>query len=95
MKILIDNKLIEITPEILAELFTELDSDQQAVFFNHIDAVASKWQSPFCFQLQSITDSDCLTLQGRRVMQGIGDYSHFGLVSKIVLELEMRNERFE
>ena len=83
MKVLINDKLVDITPEILAELFAELDADEQAMFFNHVDMVASKWQAPFCFQLQSITDSELLTLQGRRVMQGIGEYSHWGLVPQV------------
>ena len=79
MKAIKDEKIIDITPELLAELFAELDSQEQARFFNHVDEVASPWLP---FQLQYITDDDGLTLAGRRVMQYIGDYSHWGLVPR-------------
>jgi len=69
-----------VTPEIIAELFAELGSDEQAMFFNHVDKVASVWNGAgLIMQLQAITDDDGLTLAGRRVMQYIGDYSHWGL----------------
>jgi hypothetical protein len=74
---------IGLTPELLAEGFCSLRSDEQAEFFNHIAALASEWEAPLGFQLQAITDEDGLTLAGRRVMQGIGEYSHWGLVPKI------------
>jgi hypothetical protein len=77
LKILEDDTLKEITPEVIAELFCSMCSDEQAAFFNHVDAVGSPWMP---FQLQAITDEDGLTLQGRRVMQQIGEYSHWGLV---------------
>lgn len=78
-QIIIDNEIKEITPEIVAELFAHMGSDEQAIFFNHVAEIASKWDSSFPFQLQGITDEDGLTLQGRRVMQEIGEYSHWGL----------------
>ena len=68
------------TPELIAEMFACLDSEEQAKFFNHVAEVASKWSGGgFCLQLQYITDEDGLTLAGRRVMQEIGDYSHWGI----------------
>ena len=73
-------ELKKATPELVAEMFAEMYSDEQAQFFNHVAKVASRWDSLFEFQLQAITDEDGLTLGGRRVMQGIGDYSHWGLV---------------
>lgn len=80
-KILVDNKLVEITPEIVAELFADMYADEQARFFNHVAEVASSWG--LTMQLQYITNDDGLNLAGRRVMQGIGDYSHWGLVPKV------------
>ncbi len=71
---------VELTPKDMASLFAEMDASEQAEFFNEVANCASTWSSPFCFQLQSITDDDGLTLAGRRVMQGIGEYSHWGLV---------------
>ena len=93
MKIIIGNKIKEITPEIVAELFASLGSDGQARFFNHVDVVASTWGGGgFAFQLQGITDDDGLTLAGRRVMQAIGDYSHWGLVQKCIDAAEDKTE---
>jgi len=83
VKIIINDKIEPVTPEHVAELFACLGDDGQASFFNHVAEVASKWDAPFCFQLQAITDHSGLTLAGRRVMQGIGEYSHWGLVPKI------------
>jgi hypothetical protein len=79
-RILVDGGVVrEVTPELIAELFCELGSDEQARFFNHIDKVASTWSAGFDYQLQWVTDDDGLTLAGRRVMQEIGNYSHWGL----------------
>jgi hypothetical protein len=64
-QIVIDNQFQDITPEILAELFWNLNSEEQARFYNHLDTVAD---FIFPFQLQSITDEEGLTLAGRRVM---------------------------
>ena len=74
-----EDRLQDITPEIIAELFCDLGSDEQARFFNHIAEVASTWSAGFPFQLQWVTDDDGLNLSGRRVMQQIGEYSHWGL----------------
>ena len=83
VRLLIGNVLVDVTPEIVAELFAEMSAGEQALFFNHIAAVASKWTGGgLSFQLQAITDDDGLTLAGRRVMQSIGEYSHWGLVPK-------------
>ncbi len=71
------------TPEALAEAFWSLSSKEQARFYNHLDTIA---ESYFPFQLQCITEEDGLSLAGRRVMQTIGDYSHWGLVPRIVLD---------
>lgn len=81
MKIIDDGMCKEITPEIVAELFAGMDSEGQARFFNHVHDIASTWSGGgLCFQLQYVTDDDGLTLGGRRVMQEIGEYSHWGLV---------------
>ena len=81
VKIIIDQKEVkEATPELIAELFSEMFSDEQARFFNHLGEITSKWKwGDMSMQLQYITDEDGLTLAGRRVMDGIGNYSHWGL----------------
>lgn len=68
---------IEISPETLATLFAEMDASEQARFFNKLHERAEDW---FPMQLQYITDDDGLTLEGRRVMQMIGEYSHWGVL---------------
>lgn len=86
MKVIIDNKLSDITPRIAAEVFCNMNSEEQASFFNHIAEIASKWSNDFNFQLQFITEENGLTLAGRRVMQSIGDYSHWGLSCNLTKE---------
>lgn len=66
------------TPEDLADAFWNLGSDEQARFYNRLAEVTR--DAPFPMQLQAITDDDGLTLAGRRVMEAIGEYSHWGLV---------------
>lgn len=79
-KIILEDKVQDITPEVIAELFCSLGSDGQAAFFNHVDKVASTWGGGgLPFQMQYVTEDDGLTLAGRRVMQMIGEYSHWGL----------------
>jgi hypothetical protein len=80
ISIIVGDQIENVTPERVAELFANMNSTQQAHFFNHVAAVTSKWDQDFCFQLQFITDDDELTLAGRRVMSDIGEYSHWGLV---------------
>jgi len=80
LRLIEDEEIHKITPEIVAEMFCALDSHLQARFFNHIAVVASKWShGGLPMQLQYITDDSGLNLAGRRVMQGIGEYSHWGL----------------
>lgn len=74
-----DSMTLAISPEDVAAMFAGLCSDDQARFFNHVAEIASPW---LAFQLQSVTDEDGLTLAGRRVMQEIGEYSHWGLVPR-------------
>lgn len=81
MKVLIDNCLTELTPKLIAEAFWNMSADDQAIFFNELHIAADFL---FPFQLQAITEEDGLTLAGRRVMQSIGDYSHWGITCKIL-----------
>jgi len=75
--------LLTVTPEMVAELFGFMTSKEQAQFFNHVDEVCTSWHGgigALSIQAQYITDEDDLSLSGRRVMQKIGEYSHWGLV---------------
>lgn len=64
-----------ITPAELAAVFANYDEKEQALFFNEIAKQVDQWDCPFCFQTQSITDSEKLTDEGRQIMQIIGEYS--------------------
>lgn len=79
---------IRLTPEQLAEEFAGMSSDKQAAFFNHISKIASPWLN---MQLQHITEENNLTLGGRRVMQYIGEYSHWGIVCELTKQLRNEN----
>ena len=86
-KVIIDEKIVTITPNIIARLFCEMYADDQAQFFNKVADIASTWSwGDMGMQLQYITDDDGLTLAGRRVMQKIGEYSHWGLVQQAINE---------
>ncbi|MCP4342091.1 MAG: hypothetical protein GY799_25215 [Desulfobulbaceae bacterium] len=75
MKVIKDDRIIDLTPELVAAQFANMQSDDQARFFNHVATIVSTWSRPMCFQLQSITDDENLTHAGREVMQQIGEYS--------------------
>jgi len=67
--------MIVLTPEELADAFCDMDSDQQAKFFNSIANITSSWDSKFYFQLQHITIEDILSDGARKLMKLIGEYS--------------------
>jgi hypothetical protein len=66
---------IKLTPMDLATEFCEMDGEQQAEFFNLLSQLSRAWDKPLVFQLQAITDSEVLTLDGRSAMASIGEYS--------------------
>ena len=87
MKVFVEVDKEDISPEQLAILFSHMGSDEQARFFNKVAEEASSYIN---MQLQYITEEDGLTLAGRRVMQSIGEYSHWGIVCKLIKDV--RNE---
>lgn len=62
------------TPDELAFEFSNMDDEQQAMFFNELAILAAKWNKPFCFQLQNIISNPALTNEGRKIMEQIGEY---------------------
>lgn len=60
----------------IAELFCELNEEEQACFFNTLAELTEEWEHPFCMQLQHITDCKILTPEGRAIMKQIGDYAY-------------------
>lgn len=90
-QIIIDGVVKTVTPEIVAKLFTDFNSEEMAIFFNHIDECCSRWngrEGCWPMQLQYVTEESTLTLAGRAVMQSIGDYSHWGLSCKLNRETQ-------
>jgi len=85
MKLIKDDKITDATPNDVAEMFWDMNQKEQAAFFNHLDEISDYH---FPFQLQAITEDDGLTLAGRRVMQSIGEYSHWGITCKIMDEIK-------
>jgi hypothetical protein len=75
-RILRDGRTLEdITPEIIAELFSRMKSDEQARFFSAVGECVGKWDRDFCFQLQWVAYDPALNAAGRTVMRQIGEYS--------------------
>lgn len=66
---------IELTPEELAFELSNMDDSQQAAFFNELARLTERWERPFCFQLQWLTENHALTPEGRRIMEQIGEYA--------------------
>ena len=64
------------TPDELAFEFSKMNDEQQAIFFNEVANIVDKWDKPFCFQLRAIIDNPALTIDGKMLMQEIGDYGN-------------------
>jgi hypothetical protein len=62
------------TPKELAHEFAYLDDVGQAEFFNCLAKEVSTWDTPFCFQLQYVSNNPLLTDEGRGIMKEIGTY---------------------
>ena len=65
---------VNVTPKELACCFWNMVSEDQALFFNELGAIAKDFSS----QLEAVSRDDgltSLTLAGRRVMKTIGEYS--------------------
>ncbi|MDD5487113.1 MAG: hypothetical protein PHW65_06125 [Dehalococcoidales bacterium] len=70
-KVIID---VTPTPDELAYEFAEMGAEQQAMFFSELARLVEKWDRPFSFQLQAVTDDPALTDGGRFIMGKIGEY---------------------
>ena len=70
-KILVDFRP---SPDELAFEFAKFSDEEHVIFFNELAELVSKWDRPFCFQLQYIQDHPALTDAGRSVMRAIGEY---------------------
>ena len=65
-----------LTPEEIASEFAGMNDSEQAIFFSELARITGEWERPFCFQLESITNRPELSIEGRRIMEEIGDYGY-------------------
>lgn len=65
--------LVNVTPEEIAIMFCEMDSKQQAVFFNTIATLVVGWEQDFCTQLRYVMKEPSLTTDGLNIMKQIGE----------------------
>ena len=66
----------EVTPELLAKWFADMDSGEQATFFNVLADEVAEWDTPFSFQMDAIAAEKHLTNEARDIMRKIGEYSN-------------------
>ena len=66
---------VVLTSEELAEEFCRMDGDEQAAFFSFVGSISARWKNNIVFQLQAVTDSQYLTIDGRRIMELLGEYA--------------------
>ena len=78
MRVIIDDRIVYLSPELVAREFWDMDSNEQVQFFNELGRIISIEKLPF--QLQYVTDSPLLTEEARRIMSTIGEYSAKGEV---------------
>lgn len=66
---------INLSPWDLAAEFANLNSNDQARFFNHLATITEKWPGGMAGQLQFVTDDPLLSDEGRAAMSLIGEYA--------------------
>ena len=71
-----NNIELEVTPELLAKWFANMDSREQATFFNVLADEVAEWGAPFAFQMDAISAEKHLTNEARDIMKKIGEYSN-------------------
>lgn len=69
-----DDRIVSITPQIVAEIFWNMDSNEQAIFFDCLYSHES-----LSMQLQYVATSENLSYGARSVMRKIGEYADVGL----------------
>jgi hypothetical protein len=75
VRVIVDDTIRRLQPADVAELFANMASDEQALFFNRLAVVTSEWKAGLPFQLKHLTDEEALTSEARAVMRLIGEYS--------------------
>jgi hypothetical protein len=73
MRVIIDDRIVHLSPEMVAKEFWNMDGNEQVEFFNALGNIVPIHKLPF--QLQFVTDSPKLTNKAREIMNTIGQYS--------------------
>ena len=70
---------ITLSPEDLAREFSNLDSREQAAFFNHLALVVEGWGegAMFATQISAVAATGILTEKARDLMAVIGTYADY------------------
>lgn len=66
---------IEVSPEQVAKLFTDMDTEQMAYFFNEVARITDTWTASFVIQMFRLSDDENLSDDGRKIMQTMGTYA--------------------
>lgn len=83
-----------LTPEEIASEFAGMNDSEQAIFFSELARITGEWNRPFCFQLQSLVDRPELSIEGRRIMEEIGEYARLSRAElKVKREAEKKRRR--
>lgn len=69
------NAEIEFSGKEIGNMFCQLDEREQAEFFNEIAREAKSWEGTFDFQMCQVSTHSKLSIDGRKIMKTIGDYS--------------------
>lgn len=75
------------TGEELADAWCELGADEQARFFNKIGFITKGWaHGSMAMQLQWVSGSTALTMDGRGAMMMIGEYGEASRVAGRIIK---------
>lgn len=66
---------IELHGKDIANMFCQLDEREQAEFFNAIAKEVKSWDGTFDYQMCQVSIHSKLSIDGRKIMKTIGDYS--------------------
>lgn len=70
------DRIVTLTPQIIAQMFWNMDSNEQAIFF---DCLYSYSIESIAMQLQYVATTENLSYGARSVMRKIGEYADVGL----------------
>jgi hypothetical protein len=67
---------VELTPELVAEAFCEMNASEQAAMFEHIYTLSQRWAGTFAYQMQTVVEMGGASGNARTIMVQIGEAAH-------------------